>query len=179
VFPTSSPYITSVGGTEWSGGPLFPNPKKPIAWSRSGGGFSWQFPMAKHQRLAVSTYLEENKAHLPPLSSFNGSTRAYPDVSAVAVYGTSQSAPTIAGIFSLITDIRFQKGLPPLGFLGPRLYQMHERFPGESWEDITEGNTNTSCDNGFSASVGWDPLTGLGRPVWTGLQRHFASDENI
>merc|ERR1712048_475064 len=39
VFPTTSPYVTSVGGTEWSGF-LSPDPSKPAAWYGSGGGFS-------------------------------------------------------------------------------------------------------------------------------------------
>merc|ERR1712217_550763 len=57
VFPTTSPYITSVGGTEWSG--LFSkDSSKPIAWSGSGGGFSWEFAAPKHQAAAVATYLK-------------------------------------------------------------------------------------------------------------------------
>merc|ERR1719390_55175 len=45
VFPTSSPYIVSVGGTMWEGA----DPKSPITWAGfgggSGGGFSWEFDM--------------------------------------------------------------------------------------------------------------------------------------
>merc|ERR1712048_1331849 len=81
VFPTTSPYITSVGGTEWSGF-LFPDPSKPKAWSGSGGGFSWEFAAPAHQKATVSAYLQST-AGLPPASSFNASGRAYPDISAV------------------------------------------------------------------------------------------------
>merc|ERR1711865_181108 len=49
VFPTSSPYVTSVGGTMWGSG----GGSHPITWAGfgggSGGGFSWQYPMPSHQ----------------------------------------------------------------------------------------------------------------------------------
>jgi hypothetical protein len=51
-----------------------------------------------------------------------------------------------------------------------------EQFPGEAFEDITSGNSKTSCDNGFPATTGWDANTGFGRPVWAGMVKHFASD---
>mmetsp|Transcript_44113 Transcript_44113/g.86261 ORF Transcript_44113/g.86261 Transcript_44113/m.86261 type:complete len:565 (-) Transcript_44113:202-1896(-) len=175
VFPTASPYLTSVGGTVWQ----FPDPdSKPIAWSGSGGGFSWQFKASPHQNTSVSNYLSSTTG-LPPAASFNALGRAYPDVSAVSVDGTSQSSPTMAGIFSLLTDMRLSAGLPPLGFLGPRLYKTMEQFPGEAFQDITDGNTKTSCDNGFPAAKGWDPVTGWGRPVWSGIVKHFATDNQL
>merc|ERR1712187_350830 len=165
---------TSVGGTEWSGF-LFPDPSKPKAWSGSGGGFSWEFDAPAHQKAAVSAYLQ-SAAGLPPASSFNASGRAYPDISGIAVEGTSQSSPLVAGIFSLVTDHRLNAGLPPLGFLGPRLYQVMSKFPGEAFESVNSGNTKTSCENGFPAKQGWDPVTGWGRPRWQGLLKHFGSE---
>jgi tripeptidyl-peptidase-1 len=46
-----------------------------------------------------------------------------------------------------------------VGFVNPTLYA----HPGV-FHDITTG-TNAGCGtNGFSASKGWDPLTGLGTP---------------
>jgi len=177
VFPTSSPYITSVGGTVWKG-TLFPDPSHPVAWSRTGGGFAWQFPRPPHQDKMVSDYLQSTSG-LPPASSYNTTARGYPDVSAVSEEGTSQSSPTVAGIFSLLTDLRLQRGLKPLGFLGPRLYMVAEKFPGEAFQDVTQGTTAYHCDNGFPSAKGWDPVTGLGRPVWEGLKRHFASDDTV
>jgi tripeptidyl-peptidase-1 len=176
VFPTTSPYITSVGGTAWSG-IWSPDPSKPKAWSGSGGGFSWEFGAPVHQKAAVSAYLK-SASGLPPTSSFNASGRAYPDVSAIAVEGTSQSSPMVAGIFSLVIDHRLNAGLPPLGFLGPRLYQAMRNHPCEAFESVNSGNTKTSCDNGFPAEQGWDPVTGWGRPRWQGLLKHFGSDNS-
>ena len=86
------------------------------------------------------------------------------------------SSPTVAGIFSLVVDARLRAGLPPLGFFAPRLWQVGADYPGEAFEDVTEGNSKTSCATGFRAAKGWDPTTGWGRPVWSGILKHFGSD---
>ena len=174
VFPTASPYILSVGAEMWVG-----SSRNPVTWNvanryGSGGGFSIQFAAHPHQQAAVSAYLQ--KAGMPPASSFNASNRAYPDVAAVGVDGTSQSCPIMAGVFSLLTDLRLNAGLKPLGFVAPRIYEIAAAHPGEAFEDITLGNSGTSCDNGFPATDGWDANTGFGRPVWAGLVRYFATD---
>jgi tripeptidyl-peptidase-1 len=174
VYPTASPYVISVGGTMWSG-----DSTKPVTWSYSsygsGGGFSWQFAAPQHQLAGVEEYLNQTQ-NLPPTTSFNKAGRGSPDISAVGVQGTSQSCPIIAGIFSLITDHRLSQGLPPLGFLGPRIWQVATQYPGEAFEDVVDGNSKTSCATGFPATKGWDPNTGWGRPVWDGMLKHFGSD---
>ncbi len=176
VFPTASPYILSVGAEMWIG-----SSSNPVTWNvqnmyGSGGGFSIEFPAPVHQQAAVNAYLKNNG--MPPSSSFNASNRAYPDLAAVGVDGTSQSCPLLAGIFSLIIDQRLSKGLPPLGFIAPRIYQIAATYPGEAFEDIVVGNSCTSCDNGFPATAGWDANTGFGRPKWAGLVKYFASDSD-
>lgn len=92
VFPTASPYIISVGGSSWG---FFANPAKPVAWSGSGGGFSLQYAAPAHQKTTVAKYLQTAGSGLPAASSYNASNRAYPDISAVAEDGTSESCPTI------------------------------------------------------------------------------------
>jgi subtilase family serine protease len=172
VFPTTSPYVISVGGEDWV------DPTQPYAWSGSGGGFSWQFQRPSFQDSVVTDYLKANNgtAGFSPASSFNAHGRAYPDISAYAEDGTSQSSPMIAGIFSMINDHRLNSHLPPLGFLGPRLYQLASQFPSKAFQDIVTGNSQTSCDNGFPATTGWDPVTGFGRPIWSGMLELFGSD---
>jgi hypothetical protein len=88
--------------------------------------------MPAHQKSTVAKYLNNQEAAgtLPPKMSFNSQGRAYPDISAVAVEGTSQSSPTIAGLFSMVMDHRLNAGLPPLGFFAPRLWQTMEKHPG-------------------------------------------------
>ena len=172
MFPIFAVAVHDLGRrSDWAG---FPPDPTAGAWSGSGGGFAWQFPRPAHQAAAVDAYLAST-AGLPPPASFNATGAAYPDIAAVSVEGTSQSSPMFAGIFTLLTDARLNAGLPPLGFLGPRIWQVAAAHPGEAFEDITEGNSKTSCDNGFPATTGWDPVTGWGRPVWAGLAKHFAA----
>jgi len=191
TFPAASPYVLGVGGTQWTEGPT-----TPIAWSASGGAFSWRFPMPKYQINEVTAYLQnnQNSPHFPLPGTFNATGRAYPDVSAladnvplviqgqeVAAGGTSASTPEFAGILSLINDQRLNNGLPPLGFVNPRIYQVARDHPGEAFYDITQGTTScgadgSCCATGFPADKGWDPTTGLGSPLWSGLLQYLGTD---
>jgi tripeptidyl-peptidase-1 len=179
VAPTDSPYVTAVGGEMWDG-----SSAKPVMWSTgglgSGGGFGWQFSQPEYQKEAISLYMNSSSStDLPPASSYNQNGRGYPDMSAVGVQGTSQSCPIAAGIWSLLIDHRLNAGLPPLGFVAPRLWKIAQKHPGEAFFDITSGNSKTSCSNGFPAAKGWDPTTGWGRPIWDGMVKHFGSDSRL
>ncbi|XP_030639575.1 tripeptidyl-peptidase 1 [Chanos chanos] len=179
-FPASSPYVTTVGGTS------FKNPYKityEVTDYISGGGFSNVFAMPDYQVSAVNSYLKGVQS-LPPVSYYNASGRAYPDIAALSdnywvvsnrvpipwVSGTSASTPVFGGILSLINDQRFLKGLPSLGFLNPRLYKLQ----GRALFDVTEG-CHLSCldekvqGKGFCASPSWDPVTGWGTPNYPAL----------
>ena len=162
-WPTSSPYVTSVGGTI----------SLSQVWSLGGGGFSNVFPMPDYQKQAIEAYLNSGVALSTKM--FNSSGRAYPDVSAFstdfaviedgilyAVGGTSCSTPTFAGIVSSLNDVRLNNGQKTLGFLNPLLYQT---LMGQGFFDITEGSNGGSflCD-GFKATEGWDPASGWGSP---------------
>lgn len=106
--------------------------------------------------------------NLPPASKYNQTGAGFPDISAQAenfvividgfsegVSGTSCSSPTVAGIFALLNDIRYQAGKAPLGWLNPLLYQNPTAF-----NDITSGSNPGCGTNGFPAAPGWDPVTG-------------------
>lgn len=163
-WPASSPYITSVGGTV----------SNTEVWVDGGGGFSNVFPIPDYQKAAVEAYLSSGVA--PKSKYFNASGRAYPDVSAFAmgfmiivdgepleVGGTSCAAPTMAGIMSLLNDVRLNKNAKPLGFLNPLLYQT---LQGKGFIDITKGDNSANglfCP-GFKATKGWDPASGWGSP---------------
>ena len=129
-WPAASPYVTAVGGT--TGGPE-------EAVGLSSGGFSNRYPRPSWQQDAVAEYLANSTSPLPS-ASFNRTGRGFPDVAAQAtsfmvvsnliplpVDGTSCASPTAAGVFSLLNDIRLQKGKPTLGFLNPFLYQVSTR----------------------------------------------------
>ena len=77
------------------------------------------------------------------------------------------SCPAVAGMVSLLNDARFRKGAHALGFLNPLIYQN----PG-AFVDIQDGY-NIGCGQygitGFECIEGWDPVTGLGYPVFSKL----------
>lgn len=83
-------------------------------------------------------------------------------------YGTSLACPLWASIITLINGERSKAGQPPVGFINPALYAHPEAFT-----DITLG-TNPGCGTqGFPASPGRDPSTGLGTPVYPKLLEVF------
>lgn len=79
-----SPFVTAVGGTDFETATTL-GPE--VGWSGSGGGFSNVFARPAYQREAVERYLAEaaKAGVLPPSHLYNasGSSRAYPDISAL------------------------------------------------------------------------------------------------
>ncbi|KAK3728842.1 hypothetical protein QZH41_007642 [Actinostola sp. cb2023] len=177
-FPASSPFVTTVGGT------AFVNPftaSAEYAYGISGGGFSNVFNQQSYQTAAVQHYLKTGP-DIPASTYFNKTGRAYPDISAVCnhfwvvnnripvpgVMGTSASTPSVAGIMSLLNDLRFKNGKSSLGFLNPFLYKN-----AAAMYDVTSGH-NEGCDpgdRGFTASEGWDPVSGNGTPNYPALAK--------
>mmetsp|Transcript_91561 Transcript_91561/g.274917 ORF Transcript_91561/g.274917 Transcript_91561/m.274917 type:complete len:759 (-) Transcript_91561:284-2560(-) len=215
VYPASSPYVLSVGGTAWTAeDPYGPScgSTKPCGWASSGGGFSWA-SSAPFQGNTAAAYLSRAKTVAPHVapdpSTYNATGRGYPDLAALAQFGiplcdyggcsgsggTSASAPTVAGMLTLINDARLNAGKKPLGFVNSKLYQLmadpttvSECFLdvgveslGELW-DCQTYSTCTGCDdasgggNGFVATKGWDAQTGFGQPLFPGLLKHLAED---
>ncbi|CAF1388931.1 unnamed protein product, partial [Didymodactylos carnosus] len=156
-YPASSPYITSVGGTQLVRGingscRYIPQAsgiclEEIVAYKNdltdclitSGGGFSDYHSMPIWQKTFVQSYLTSAS--------------------------TSASSPAIAGLFSLINDQRLKLGMKPLGFLNPLLYRLAKTNP-EVFYDIITGknncNTQLCCQYGFKAQKGYDPVSGLG-----------------
>jgi subtilase family serine protease len=182
-WPASDPLVTAVGGTY-----LCTNPStgigvdsadpptncqshpgvREIGWIDSGGGFSSIFARPSYQDT------------LPAGSTAIGSMRGLPDVAfqasartAPLVYdsfdggwflvgGTSCSSPQFAGIVALAD----QAAGHGLGLINPTLYSLASG-PNYSnyFYDVTTGNNQAdSSVPGYSATTGWDPVTGLGTP---------------
>ncbi|KAH9924392.1 peptidase S8/S53 domain-containing protein [Fomitopsis serialis] len=168
-FPSGCPYITSVGGTT---GTL---PETAVYFS--GGGFSNYWARPSYQSTVVPEYLDYLGSTYSGL--YNTSGRGFPDVATQAqdfeivtggstetVSGTSCASPTFAAIISLLNDELIAAGKSPLGFLNPWLYST----AASALTDITSGD-NPGCNTtGFSATTGWDPVTGLGTPVFSKLK---------
>jgi len=184
-FPAGSPYVTSVGGTDFS-------TKSSIGaesvWSCGGGGFSDAFARPSWQDAEVSAYLTASAAAgtLPDSGKFNSSGRGYPDIAALGgqvnpycvaykggasfggVAGTSASCPVAAGIFAQLNNVRLNAGQSALGWLNPFIYSHPECF-----NDVSDGSQN-NCNagtTGFSTTAGWDAATGLGSPNFECLSK--------
>ncbi|KAH7883306.1 peptidase S8/S53 domain-containing protein [Phlebopus sp. FC_14] len=173
-FPSSCPYVTSVGATQLSPGKsVFDSEDACEQVIYSGGGFSNYFAIPDYQKNAVSSYLKTYPPAYPSnIWNSTGISRAYPDISAnganyvVAidgnfslVYGTSASSPVVGAMLTMINDARIAANKKPIGFINPAIYSTN--FTG-LFNDITNG-TNQGCGtDGFNATKGWDPVTGLG-----------------
>jgi tripeptidyl-peptidase-1 len=178
-FPAGSPYVTAVGGTDYSGTNINIGSPQMCA-TKGGGGFSQTFTQPSYQSAAVAAYLSNPAANLPPSNLYNSKGRAYPDISAlfgavvpycihsgggwVEVYGTSASTPVTAGIIANLNNIQLNAGKPQLGFLNPWLYQTLAANPS-AFYDVTTGTNNNGLPYGFTAVKGWDPCSGVGTPL--------------
>lgn len=210
-FPTNCPWITAgklsshsidhltcknnthlVGGTflksndisdgEVAVGVADPNDPKEDFYS--GGGFSNVFSLPSYQSKAVTNYLTKFPPHYSSqVFNNSGHSRAYPDVSALALNittvflgevggfgGTSASTPMFGAIVTLLNEERIAAGKGPIGFLNPTMYAHPEAF-----NDITEGGNPGCGTEGFNCEVGWDPVTGLGSPNYPKLKKIFLS----
>ncbi|CAK7208697.1 hypothetical protein SBRCBS47491_000179 [Sporothrix bragantina] len=159
----------------------------PISFS-TGGGFSNIFAMPDWQQIAVQDYLAQASlgfigysGHTTGSGLFNKSGRGYPDVSAVGdntyiIYrglavkmsGTSVAAPIWAAMLTLVNEARLRANKTTVGFVHLVLYQHPEVFT-----DIVDGSNPGCGSKGFVATPGWDPVTGLGTPIFPKLRDLF------
>ncbi|DAZ99182.1 TPA: hypothetical protein N0F65_008215 [Lagenidium giganteum] len=191
-WPSSSPYITTVGATmllspQDFSRPFFATEEEVVCTGElggvitTGGGFSNEYAMPQYQKKLVQRYLKHRRVPKTP-GFFNASGRAYPDIAALgatfmvymkggltAVSGTSASTPVIGGMVTLWNDIRLNSGKRPLGFINPLLYHLADRHP-EAFNDVVIGNngavkrSQSICSESFGATSGWDAVTGVGTP---------------
>ena len=167
-YPSSIPHAVAVGATYFMSGTS--GEEQATTQFGSGGGFSYNYPVPSYQAADVSSYL--GTVALPKTSTY-AKGRGTPDVSmlgeqfAVMVSGavscsdgTSASAPSFAGLVTLLNEVCMAAGNRTLGFANPLFYQNPGMFT-----DVTHG-TNAVCGNteGWAAIKGWDASTGLGTP---------------
>ncbi|TFY67250.1 hypothetical protein EVJ58_g1740 [Rhodofomes roseus] len=150
-FPDGCPYMTNVGSTTG----FAPE----ISASFSSGGFSNYWARPSYQADAVEAYLKTLGGH-----GINFSVVI--DQEFYLVDGTSCSSPTFASVVSLLNDELVGSGKPVLGFLNPWLYST----AAGAFNDITEGSNPGCGTDGFNATAGWDPVTGLGSPDYAKLR---------
>ncbi|KAA1478787.1 family S53 protease [Dentipellis sp. KUC8613] len=165
VFPGTCPFVTAVGSTIYN---------NETAAYFSSGGFSNFFATPSYQSSSpyVTNYLKTLGSTYK--GRYNASGRAFPDVATIGDYvaivyqgsdqqeaGTSCSAPMFASVVALLNSELLAAGKSVLGFLNPLLWS--GKFDG-ALNDVTTGSNPGCGSNGFSASAGWDPVTGFGTP---------------
>lgn len=175
-YPSSSPWVTAVGGTS-----LYASTEGrysyELVWNEQGGagggGVSELFDEPDYQIAALS----------PAVGQQLGGKRGLPDVSynadpytGILVYlsflgvqnagyydigGTSEGSPQWAGIVADLNQFAGQ----PLGFLNPAVYAVGGlgQF-GKYGQDITLGGNSLNNVPGYYAGPGWDPASGWGTP---------------
>ena len=138
---------------------------------------SFVYPTPYYQQSHVDAYFAKvDGTPLQPYPGFNRNGRGYPDISAAgAMYvffiggdlvgggGTSISCPVVAAMISLVNAARFRAGGKSVGWIHPILYGYGSTF----LNDITVGDNHCTalsvcCKQGFNATKGWDPASGLG-----------------
>jgi Viral BACON domain len=181
--PSSSPYITMVGGT---------------TLTTSGPGGSWvsetTWNWGSHNGSYVGTSGGISSYYSLPswqsgisMAANGGSTshRNIPDVALIAdnVYvisgngssatlgGTSCAAPLWAGLAALINQQAVTTGKSTVGFLNPTLYAIGKGANYNlNFHDIATGNNvSASSPSLFYATPGYDLCTGWGTPAGQGL----------
>lgn len=192
-WPSSSPYVLAVGATQ---GPEVHGVVKEVACQgdkggviTSGGGFSNYYPLPSWQQPNVDSWKSQDN----PYGIYNIHGRAYPDISALGhnyqvvingtfylESGTSASAPVVAAMISLVNAHRFSIGKGSLGWVNPALYEL-VRSGVMNVNDVNSGHNHCTafgsvcCAQGFQATKGWDPVTGLGTLDFTEFNRTFVA----
>lgn len=168
-WPSSSPFVISVGGTSLS---VMPNAsyQGETAWDDTleqaggGGGLSLDFARPGWQvGPGVANQFSDGKRQLPDVSAdadpWSG-WATYTGGNLQVAGGTSAATPFWAAATALIAQYARQHGVARLGFVDPMLYAIaarSQRMPG--FHDITIGGNRY-----YPATRGWDFATGLGSP---------------
>lgn len=181
--PSSSPYITVVGGTTltttgpdgaWSGETVWNWGLTKGSYVGSSGGISsyygipsWQSGVSMTANGGSSTYRNTPDVALTADNIFvnygNGSSGTFG--------GTSCAAPLWAGLAALMNEQAQASGRALVGFVNPAIYALGKGSSyATTFHDITSGNnTSSSSPSLFYAETGYDLCTGWGTPAGQNL----------
>jgi subtilase family serine protease len=190
-YPASSPFVTSVGGTQLflDGGNHI---QQQLVWNDTdqepgiggGGGLSQLFTRPAYQNGVVSP----NQRGVPDISALADASPGYaiyctasspcdPSQPWTTVGGTSAATPLMAGAVALINQDLHRTGHQFLGFMNPLLYDIGQHLPS-LYSDVTQyGNDVGPWINGGSgqplgcctAGPGYDLASGWGTPIVSAL----------
>lgn len=202
-FPASSPFVTTVGGTQGieKGMDEVACQSDKGGGITSGGGFSNFYETPIWQKDAITEYISSfipatNNIYQDPLSShykfLNVTGRGYPDISLAAskyitfsgekmlyVSSTSASAAVFGSMISLINRDRIGRGMPTVGYINPLLYTSGRLFTKDIIIGENKCTADACCAEGYHAGVGWDPVTGLGSIDFPGLMHYLTTTNTL
>jgi subtilase family serine protease len=167
--PASDPLVLGVGGTVLDASPGGTYLGE-MAWNdnteASGGGYSSLFGRPPYQdglaRARATRGVPDVAANAAPSTAM---AIEYGDGELRAATGTSSSTPLWAGVIALAD----QEAGQPLGFVNPAIYAI-ARSPDyhQAFHDVVTGDNSviwpTGVFTGYTAGLGWDPVTGWGSP---------------
>jgi subtilase family serine protease len=168
-YPSASPYVLSVGGTQVSfklnGFSVAYNGE--VAWSpdpgSTGGGTSLFEPIPSYQVgypniTGTNRQMPDVSWDADPASGvYITDTYDFPQFSAIgSVGGTSLAAPLWAGLLAVTNQGRALAGSGTLGNAQEAVYGI----PAADFHDITSGHNNVA-----TAGPGYDEVTGIGSPI--------------
>jgi kumamolisin len=158
--PSSSPYVTGVGGTQLkflAGGNI-----KETAWPGSGSGPAMSFELPDWQAGVVNGSNKRAVADVALAASPSSPYWMYYLGEWKRYGGTSFSAPVFGALMAVVNSYRIANGLPRAGYLNSILYSTPA--VQATFRDVTQGSTAY-----YAAGPGWDYPTGWGAPSALGL----------
>ncbi|WP_164009934.1 S53 family peptidase [Pyxidicoccus trucidator] len=157
--PSSSPYVTSVGGTQlrMNGNTVTGE----VTWLYSGSGISMTFPTPEWQKGLPQVPRRRAVADVA-LNADTGYWYTWLG-NTVPNTGTSFGSPIFAGLVAVVNSARASENKPVVGWLNSTLYTTPA--VQDTFRDITVGVS----DRGYVAGPGWDIPTGWGAPNGLGL----------
>ncbi len=187
--PSSSPYITQVGGTTLTMNGTGATFASETVWNWGGGEGSsggvssyytipsWQTGISMTANLGSTT-----QRNIPDVAMVADSVFTYDsDGSPDQLGGTSCAAPLWAGFTALVNQQAANLGQSPVGLINPAIYAIGK---GQSagytyaacFHDTTTGNNFWSgSPNKYPAVAGYDLCTGWGTPKGTNLINALAN----
>jgi subtilase family serine protease len=179
--PAADPLVLATGGTSLNASHATGAYISETAWGlpfgspgtqfqASGGGFSRRFARPGYQNgvtgIAATRGVPDVAADASPHSGMALVISDGGDQYTIRNSGgTSASAPLWAGLIALVDQYAGRQ----LGFVNPAIYRIgHSAAYHDAFHDITTGN-NTPTFPGhtikrYTATSGWDPVTGWGSP---------------
>src|SRR6266542_1684161 len=172
-YPAVSPFVTAVGGTRLTLGAGDTRVAETV-WNDSvfgvsgagGGGVARRQPRPAYQDGANA----QNHRAVPDVSALTDSVPGWPDVinsTLQTVGGTSGSTPFVAAATALVAASERQAGRPRVGLANGWFYKAASQ--PSTFFDVTQGSNDLAGVGCCQATVGYDPVSGLGVPNWATL----------